>query len=96
MDLSRRLNHESLVRRKREALSSEPSEGPDIYTIRFQLPKSNKITRRFHKTDTVQTITDFLTVYFSDSGSNVKNFSMSTHSKQELTDASATLENVVS
>lgn len=94
--MSRKLSQDALVQSKRELLSSEPADGPETCTIRFQLPKSSKLTRRFNRSDTVRTLQDFLLVHFHDSGSGVCNFSISTHSKLDLNDPTQTLEAVVS
>ena len=91
-----------MIHRKKESLKPEPAESPDMATIRFQLPsslpsKNSKITRRFHRSDTIENVSDFLIIYFYDLGSNVKNFSLSTHfPKQELNDMNVTVESVVS
>lgn len=94
--MSRKLSQEALVRSKRDSVSSEAADGPDTCTIRFQLPKSSKFTRRFNRSDSVRALHDFLLVHFHDSGSEVYNFSISTHSKVHLNDHSLTLEAVVS
>ena len=96
IELSQRLTYESMIHRKKALIKPEPEEGPDIATIRFQLPKSSKITRRFHRSDLIENVSNYLVVYFFDTGSNVKNFSLSTHfPKQELTDMSAAVDSVV-
>lgn len=69
----------------------------DVATVRFQLPKGTKLSRRFYKHDKVQIVYDFLTVHFADSQwlGIVKNFSVTTHfPKQELDDMNLTLEDV--
>lgn len=44
----------------RESLEAhpEPAAGPDISTIRFQLPKGTKLSRRFQKTDCAEVNAD--------------------------------------
>lgn len=96
VELSKRLSHEATVNQKKESLKPEPADGPDAATIRFMLPKSlPKITRRFHREDLVGYLNDYLVVHFHEAGAGVTNFSLSTHSKQELTDMNVTLESVV-
>jgi hypothetical protein len=97
MELSLKLNYEAMVKKKKEQLCLEPIDGPNVATIRFQLPKSSKLTRRFHGNEKVSVLFDFLTVHFNDTGSSVRNFSLSTHfPKQELTqEMNHTLDQVV-
>jgi FAS-associated factor 2 len=97
ISLSTKLTHEARIKNLRESLAPEPPAGEDVATIRFQLPGSSKITRRFIKTSTIHHIHDFLAVHFNDIGSTVRNFSISTHfPKQELTDLTQTIDEVVS
>ena len=95
IELSKRLSHEATVNETKGSLKPEPADGPDSATIRFMLPKSSKVTRRFHRGDTVGYLNDFLVVHFYEAGTGVTHFSLSTHSKQELTDMNSTLESVV-
>ena len=96
IELSTKLHYESIIKRKQAQLKPEPDQSPDAATIRFQLPQASKLTRRFHRTDTVENLFDFLLVHFYTSGSGVRSISLSTHSKQELADPAATIESVVS
>jgi hypothetical protein len=55
MELSRQLSKEDRLQRKRSSLGQEPASGSqDISTIRFQLPKGVKTSRRFQKTDKIE------------------------------------------
>ena len=96
IELSNKLHYESIIKRKQAQIKPEPAQSPDAATIRFQLPQASKLTRRFHRTDTVENLFDFLLVHFHTSGCGVRSISLSTHSKQELADPAATIESVVS
>jgi len=96
IELSNKLSKESAIIKKRQNLPAEPDQNvPDAAAIRFQLPSGTKILRRFHKCDTVQTLYDFLTVYFADTNNDVTTFSVSTHfPKVELKDMNSSIEAV--
>ena len=79
MELSRNLDRQTQLLRKRETLSTEISDGPDAATIRFQLPSGAKVVRRFHREDKVQKVYDYLDVYFADNDDSVVNVAVSTH-----------------
>lgn len=92
LNLSMTLNYEKQINELRSSLPVEPSESaPDVSAIRLQLPRGGKLSRRFNKRDTVQTIHDFLQIYFFDNQIEVKNFSVSTnYPKRELSNERAT------
>jgi len=70
----------------------EPDNSPEAATVRFQLPKGAKLSRRFHKDSTTQEIFDYLTLYFFDNGDTVSNFSVNmNYPKMELTDMDKTI-----
>lgn len=83
---------------RRESLAAhpEPSLAADVATVRFQLPKGTKLSRRFHKTDsaevtTMNTIMHRLLVHWPplatlllDLRSGYLNFSLCTFSKMEM------------
>jgi hypothetical protein len=54
IELSNRLSHEQAVADARSSLGDEPAVGPDVATIRFQLPQGKKITRRFMRSDKLE------------------------------------------
>jgi FAS-associated factor 2 len=55
MELSRRLNYEGDIGKRRAELSPEPpASDVDVAVIRFQLPQGTKLSRRFPKLETVQ------------------------------------------
>lgn len=86
LDLSERLTRESVVSKKRMSLPAEPAAGPDVATVRLQLPTGVKFVRRFHRSDPAQTIFDFLAVYFADNSLGTTRFSLSTFDKIEIRD----------
>lgn len=109
IELSKALDVESALIRLKNNLPPEPpapAPGTDkksvtVAEIRFQLPSSAgsaggaKISRRFHQTDTVQLIYDYLSVYFYDEKIPIKNFIVSTNfPKTEITDKSLTIDQV--
>lgn len=98
LEMSTRLTHEATIKTKRASLAPEPSStSADVATIKCQLPLGSKVTRRFSRTDTVQTLYDYLSVQFDDMGSSVKNFAVSTHfPKKDLHDMAQTIDEVVS
>ena len=96
LELSKKLTRDAQLANKRALVTPEPADSSDTATVRFMLPKSFKLTRRFLRGDTVETINNFLFVHFADNGSGVVNFTLSTHSKQELNDPTVTLEAAVS
>lgn len=83
---------------RRESLAAhpEPSLAADVATVRFQLPKGTKLSRRFHKTDSAEvtamnTIMHRLLVHWPplatlllDLRSGYLNFSLCTFSKMEM------------
>jgi FAS-associated factor 2 len=100
MELSKQLDAESVLIRLKAGLSPEPAAGADVATIRFQLPSSAssggaKISRRFHKKDTVQVIYDYLSVHFYDEKIPIKNFIVCTNfPKKDITDKSLSVDEV--
>jgi asparagine synthetase B (glutamine-hydrolysing) len=100
VELSMQLHEKSQMEQRRNRLAPEPPQSADAATIRFQLPsscQSAKLTRRFLKTDTVETVTDYLLLHFYDANIPVKRISLSTHfPKQELDDKAKTVEEAVS
>lgn len=85
------------------ASGSSSSKSPadkngQVAVVRFQLPqscKASKLQRRFNRTDTVQTLYDYLSVYFHDEKTGIVRFVVSTNfPKQDLTDMSQTMEDV--
>jgi hypothetical protein len=58
IELSRQLAREDNLRKIRTIFSSEiePKAGEGVSTLRFQLPKGKKITRKFFKHEKVQVI----------------------------------------
>ena len=65
-EFSRRLSRESALKRARDALAAhpEPEQGPEIATVRLQLPLGGKVERRFHKATTVQVRRQILALLF--------------------------------
>ena len=60
VELSKKLAHEDEIRKIRSVFEKypEPAAGPDVATIRFQLPRAKKLTYRFHKDDKVEVSLD--------------------------------------
>lgn len=58
IEMSRRLSHDDVVCRLRDYFQNHPeplaSDTANVATIRFQLPRGTKLSRRFLKTDTAQ------------------------------------------
>ena len=56
VEMSKELTYADTIRKKREYLQAnpEPEQGPDVATVRFQLPKGAKLSRRFKKSDNAQ------------------------------------------
>lgn len=55
MELSRRLNYEGDIAKRRSELSAEPgASDAEVAVIRFQLPQGTKLSRRFSKLEKVQ------------------------------------------
>ena len=54
VELSKKLNYEGDIERRRIELGDEPEGTTDIAMVRFQLPQGSKISRKFYKTDKVQ------------------------------------------
>lgn len=54
MELSKILNKEASLKRKREKLGPEPPKGADSTKLRLQLPNGSKIDRRFPKMVSIQ------------------------------------------
>lgn len=54
--LSEKLHREDEIRHLKErfAASPEPENASDVSTIRFQLPRGKKLTRRFHQNEPAQ------------------------------------------
>ena len=83
------------LKRKKETLK-EPDNGPDVATIRFQMPTGAKVVRRFARSSTLQQLCDYLDVHFAEAASSTTRFAVSSHfPKVELTDMSATVEQLV-
>lgn len=99
VELSKKLSREDTIRKLKTAFQSiaEPDQGPDVATIRFQLPRGTKLSRKFLKSDPMQRIHDYLSIHFADEGDVTKNFSMCTHfPKVEVTDLTQSVESMVS
>ena len=93
MDLSERLAKEQRIASLKESLCEELPVGPDVSALRFQLPKGIKISRRFHKTDTIQKLFDFLSIHFADNDIDIKNFAVGTNfPKKNFEDMDKTVE----
>jgi len=93
---AKRQQREVELRRKKEMLL-EPPNTADAATIRFQLPLGAKLSRRFLRTSTVKELCDFLDVHFAEAGGSTTRFAVSSHfPKVELTDMTASLEQLVS
>ena len=56
LELSRTLDKQNRIEKLRESNRIEPSPGPDVANIKFQLPDGKKITRNFIKTDNVEVL----------------------------------------
>eukprot|EP01036_Dinobryon_divergens_P027762 gene27762-36584_t len=92
VELSKQLSHADNIRKKKYF---QTQSRPDIATVRFQLPKGTKLSRRFHKTDSAERIFEFLSVHFFESGDEIRNFAVSTHfPKMDVTDLSQTIESL--
>jgi hypothetical protein len=54
--LSKKLSREDEIRKLKASFAAapEPENGPDVSTLRFQLPRAKKLTYRFRKTDKIQ------------------------------------------
>ena len=90
-----KLEKEQKIHIIRERLQDEPLAGSNdgIANIRLQIPKGTKIMRRFHKTECIQSINDFLYLYFHDNQMEITNFAISTsYPKRDLDDETQTLE----
>lgn len=61
--------------------AGEPDAGmkQGVARLRFTLPNGKKIDRRFHTTDTIETLRAFLFVHFHESGIDIKNVGLSTN-----------------
>lgn len=95
-EATRQQERDSAIKKKKDSLR-EPDNGPNVATIRFQLPMGVKISRRFERGDTVQTLCDFLDVHFAEGGGSTTRFAVSTHfPKVDLTDMTATVDQLVS
>jgi FAS-associated factor 2 len=79
MELSKSLERESTLKRKRDGLKPEPPAGPDTTRLRLQLPNGSKIDRRFLATQTVEEIRDFIDVYFGDNDISIETYSLATN-----------------
>ena len=79
IELSRTLDKEASLKRKRDRLVAEPPPGPDTTKLRLQLPNGSKIDRRFPSSATVQSVRDFIDVYFGDNDILIESFSLSTN-----------------
>ena len=99
IELSKKLTREDTIRKLKASFNAipEPDTGSDVATIRFQLPRGAKLSRKFLKSDTMQRIHDYLSIHFADEGDVTKNFSMCTHfPKVEVTDLTQTVGDLVS
>jgi len=54
--LSEQLHRDDAIRHLKDSFQAipEPENNTDVATIRFQLPRGKKLTRRFHQHDTAQ------------------------------------------
>ena len=78
IELSKTLDREASLRRKRESLPAEPPAGPDTTKLRLQLPNGSKLDRRFPSSGTIQMVRDYVEVYFGDNEIPIESFSLST------------------
>lgn len=94
-DLRERQARDSDLARKKAALR-EPEAGPSVAMVRFQLPQGAKVSRRFDKKDSLQSMCDFLEVHFAET-QGPRRFVLCTHfPKVELADMAATVDELVS
>ena len=73
----------SELARKRDRLAVEPATGADSARLRIQLPNGAKVDRRFHKTDTVQLVKDFVDLHIHDNDLDIHSFALATHYPRE-------------
>lgn len=78
LELSKTLDKEANLKRKRESLQAEPPKGPEATKLRLQLPNGSKIDRRFLATSTLQDVRDFVDVYLGDNEIPIESYSLST------------------
>lgn len=100
MALSRELDAKAAIERLKESFPVEPSESEaEVATVRFQLPSSckpNKIIRRFHGSDSMQVLYDYIAIHFHDQEIPIKNFMLSTNfPKKDIEDRSVSVKDVV-
>jgi hypothetical protein len=80
LELSKALDKEATLRRKRDGLAPEPPPGPDTTKIRLQLPNGSKIDRRFLASSTLAAVRDFVDVYLGDNGhAHIERYSLATN-----------------
>lgn len=93
IQMSEQLAKISAITRIRATLPPEPPADASAAVVRFQLPLGAKVGRRFKKDETVQTVLDFLTLHFEDTGANISRFAVSTnYPKRQLDDSAMTIE----
>lgn len=80
-----------------ESDKSSKQQNTDIATLRFQLPRGKKISRNFFKSDKMQRVIDYLTLFFyEEDGDVTKNFVVSIpYPKAEVSDMEKTVDEMV-
>ena len=96
LELSKTLDKEANLKRKRESLQAEPPKGPEATKLRLQLPNGSKIDRRFLATSTLQDVRDFVDVYLGDNEIPIESYSLSTtYPRRTYEDKAETLQDAV-
>eukprot|EP00605_Chrysophyceae_sp_TOSAG23-4_P000512 GSChrysophyteH1.ASY1.ANO1.574.1 assembled CDS len=87
---------QNILKQKKESLDSEPNAAPHVTALRVQLPSGQKLNRRFLKSDTVETLRNWLDVYFAENDSiSIANYTLCTSfPKKEVTELTASLESL--
>ena len=97
LELSKTLDKEASLKRKRESLGVEPPKGPDATKLRLQLPNGSKLDRRFLATASLQDVRNFVDVYLGDNEIPIESYSLSTNfPRKTFEDHSQTLIDAVS
>jgi len=77
--MSKVLDKEACLKRKRERLRAEPPAGADTSKLRLQLPNGSKLDRRFLASATLQEVCDFIDVYLGENEIKIESYSLSTN-----------------
>mmetsp|Transcript_54211 Transcript_54211/g.69682 ORF Transcript_54211/g.69682 Transcript_54211/m.69682 type:complete len:224 (-) Transcript_54211:56-727(-) len=92
IEMSKTLDKEASLKRKREKLGIEPVAGPNVTKLRLQLPNGSKLDRRFVSSATLQDVRDYIDVYLGDNEINMEEYSLSTNfPRKTFTDNTLTL-----